>query len=78
MFSAETTARLQALRAIKQERPLTTEEQKEALRLIRSDRTSAAYASKASKEKTASVDGNVVLKGFLDAFTKKGADNAGV
>ena len=70
MYSLETTARLNALRAIKQERALTQEEQKEALTLIRQGRTSAAYASAGAKAKTEKVSGEAALTGFLEAFKK--------
>lgn len=61
MYSSETESRLAQLQAIAQQRDLTSEEEKEAIKLIREDRVSAAYASKASKEKKTPADGNAVL-----------------
>lgn len=50
MYSPETNARLDALRAIGQARRLTQTEAAEVVSLIRQDRVSASYASKGAKE----------------------------
>jgi hypothetical protein len=50
MASPEIEARLAELTRIGQTRELTDAEAKEALAMIRGDRISAAYASKAAKE----------------------------
>lgn len=67
MYSVETDAEIAQLRAIAQTRKLTDVEQKRALELIRGDRTSAAYASAASKAKNTPKPEDVMekLKGLL-------------
>ena len=79
MHSAETIARLAYFRE-KAQTPagLTTEEQKEAIRLIREDRVSAGYASAAAKAKKPSTaaDGAAVLGKLQALFKAEPADTA--
>lgn len=79
MYSVETDARLAALRAIRQTRDLTDEEQKEAIRLVREGRVSASHASTTSRTKTAAkapVDGNALLEKIQASIAKVQADKA--
>lgn len=61
MQSNQTIVRLDQLRDAAQNRDLTAEEEKEVISLVRQDRVSAAYISKASKAKTAPIDGKSLL-----------------
>ena len=73
MYSPEAVARLDQLRAFAQERKLTTEEQAEAISLIRNDRTGASYASagaKAKKAAKAPADGAAILAAMMQAVGK--------
>ena len=65
MYSPDAIARIGQLRAISQTRKLTDEEDAEVIRLVRVDRTSASYASAASKTKAKGVDGEALLAGLL-------------
>jgi hypothetical protein len=74
MYSPETDARIAQLRAIRQERPLTTEENIEAIRLIREGRVGASYASAGAKAAKAKPDPQAVmdkLKGFFAKADEK-------
>lgn len=70
MYSPETVARIDQLRAFAQQRALTTDEQTEAIKLIRSERVGASYASAGSKAKAAAkapADGAAILAAMMQA-----------
>lgn len=70
MYSPESIARIDQLRAFAQTRKLTIEEQQEAIRLVRADRVGASYASagaKAKKAASAAPDGASLLAAMMQA-----------
>ena len=74
MYSPETVARIDQLRQISLTRPMTIEEQQEAIRLVRADRIGASYASagaKAKKAAAAPVDGAAILAAMQKALASK-------
>lgn len=76
MYTPDTVARIDQLRAIAQQRKLTLEESAEALKLIRADRVGASYASagaKAKKAASAPADGAALLATLMAAV--KGAQS---
>jgi hypothetical protein len=72
MYSPDTVARLDALRALAQQRDLTVEESREVISLIRQDRVTASGVSAASKAKKAPVDGAAVLAKLMASMQKGG------
>ena len=71
MYTPETVARIDQLRAIARQRKLTLEEQQESLKLVRGDRVGASYASAGSKAKKAAaapVDGALLLATMMEAL----------
>lgn len=70
MYSPESIARIDQLRALSQTRKLTLEEQQEAIKLVRMDRVGASYASagaKAKKAAAAPADGASILAAMMQA-----------
>jgi hypothetical protein len=70
MYSPESIARIDQLRALSQQRKLTLDEQQEAIRLVRADRVGASYASagaKAKKAASAPADGASILAAMMQA-----------
>lgn len=72
MYSPDTIARLDNLRALAQQRDLTTEEAREVIALIRQDRVTASGVSAAAKAKKTPVDGSAVLAKLMAAMNKGG------
>lgn len=72
MYSPETVARLDELRALAQTRDLTTAEQREVIQLIRQDRVTASSVSAKSKAKATPVDGAALLAKLMAGLSTGG------
>lgn len=71
-LSQESIARIHALRNKAQSTPLTDEELREAILLIRSDRVGAAVASAASKQRKSAAKTPVDVGSLLAGFAADG------